>query len=93
MHDGNGKHDAFVECISDRLLGLGLCSNPDEAEAIAASVAPLVDIAPNEDDVENVKSSLIEYFEEMSEDDAKKLVYTAALDAWGAIFPTLRLLY
>ena len=85
MHDGIGKHDAFVECISDRLLGLGLCSNPDEAEAIAASVVPHADIPPNEDDLENVKSSLIEYFEEMSEVDAKKLVYTAALDAGADI--------
>jgi hypothetical protein len=85
MHDGNGKHDAFVKCISDRLLTLDLCSNPDEAEAIAASVVPHADIPPNEDDLENVKSSLIEYFEEMSEVDAKKLVYTAALDAGADI--------
>mmetsp|Transcript_13554 Transcript_13554/g.29470 ORF Transcript_13554/g.29470 Transcript_13554/m.29470 type:complete len:301 (-) Transcript_13554:36-938(-) len=82
-----GKHDAFVKCIGDRLKMLGLCSSPDEyssiSEAIASS-APL-DALPSEDDLENVTSALLDYFEEVSEDDAKALVYTAASESWGDV--------
>lgn len=82
---GSNPDDAFAKCIGDRLKPLGLCASDDEyssiSEAIAGS-AP-VDAPPSEDDLENVTDSLLDYFEEVSEDDAKALIYAAAYEAWG----------
>ncbi|KAL7542187.1 hypothetical protein ACHAXR_011586 [Thalassiosira sp. AJA248-18] len=83
--DVEGKHDSFSKCISDRLTTLDLCSSYDEclsiSETIAAS-AP-VDSLPSEDDMENVVSEFLDYFEDVGKDDARVLIFAAAFDAWG----------
>lgn len=85
---GEGKCSTpFVEGINNRLEALRLCSSNDEYSSISEAIAePALEnnTPPSEDVLENVKNILLEYFEEVDEDDAKKLVYAAAIDAWSA---------
>lgn len=79
------QHEEFAKSIGDRLEALNVCSSPDErssvSEAVAAS-AP-VDAPPSEGDLESVAEALLEYCDDISETDVKRLVFGAAFDAWG----------
>ena len=78
------QHDSFIKFISDRLKTLDLCSTDDEyvsiSEAIASSTP--IDAPPSEENLENVISDLLDYFEDVTESHAKALVFAAAFDAW-----------
>jgi len=84
-------HDAFVACICEQLKRLDVCSSAEEYEctseavvsSLSAPVGHQVGAPPSEGDLDNVTQELSEYFEDISLDDAKRLIYAAAYEAWG----------
>jgi len=81
------KHDVFVRCISDRLKKLDVCDSDDEYACISETIASVVStddgFIPTEDDLGGASSDLSDYFEDISIDASKILIYSAAYEVWG----------
>jgi len=79
------KHVAFVKCVNDQLQALNLCSSGDEYSSVAEAIAESVTAnnTPSEDDLQNATTSLLDFFNGVQQDDAKKIVYSAAAKVWG----------
>lgn len=64
-----------------------MCSGEDEYASVAEAIAePAVaaNAPPTEEILEGIAHALVEYFDGVAEGDARKLVCSAAIDAWGA---------
>ena len=82
----DSKHDAFVRSISDRLKKLDVCDSHDEYVCISETIASAIssdDRIPTENELEDASSDLSDYFEDISIDASKILIYSATYEVWG----------
>jgi len=81
----------FIKVLEQNLISLQLCSSEEEyasvAEAIASSGSLSQDEVPTKEDLEEIVSTLVNYFEgDVQEKDAKAMIYAVVTDVWGDEF-------
>lgn len=91
--DNCTKTKTLVDVLIDQLMSLNLCSSEEEyssvAEAIvSSSLSPSsFDEAPSKEDLEELASTLVDYFEgDVEEHDAKRMIHYVVNDIWGDEF-------
>jgi hypothetical protein len=91
-HYNAAPQTTFVNTLEQKLMSLQLCSSEEEyasvAEAIASSSSLSLDEAPpSKEDLEEIVSTLVDYFEgDVQEHDAKTMIHTVVMDVWGDDF-------
>ncbi len=90
---GDNDKKIFANVLAEQIMSLQLCSSEEEymsvAEAIAcsSSSSTSLDEAPSKEDLEEIVSTLVDYFEgDVGEADAKYIIHNVVKNVWGDDF-------
>jgi hypothetical protein len=89
--DDDDASQTFFNVLEQKLRSLQLCSSEEEyasvAEAIASSGSLSQDELPSKEDLEEIVSTLVNYFEgDVQVHDAKAMIHAVVMDVWGDDF-------
>lgn len=90
---GDNDKKILANVLAEQIMSLQLCSSEEEymsvAEAIAcsSSSSTSLDEAPSKEDLEEIVSTLVDYFEgDVGEADAKYIIHNVVKNVWGDDF-------